>query len=97
LSEKRAARIDPELVKALAHPVRVQVLEALQDRVASPSELSKEMEESLGVISYHVTTLAGCGCLELVRTQPRRGALEHFFRATPRSFLVLMFCRLYSC
>jgi DNA-binding transcriptional ArsR family regulator len=87
LSEKKAARIDQELVKALAHPIRVQILEALQERVASPTELSKEMEESLGVVSYHANTLVGCGCLELVRTQPRRGALEHFYRATPRSFI----------
>jgi len=87
LSEKKTARIDQELVKALAHPVRVHILEELQSRVASPTELSKEMEESLGVISYHANTLVGCGCLELVRTQPRRGALEHFFRATPRSFI----------
>lgn len=87
MSKKKAARIDQDLVKALAHPVRVQILEALQDRVASPTEISKGMEESLGVISYHANTLVECGCIELVRTRPRRGALEHFFRAAPRSFI----------
>jgi DNA-binding transcriptional ArsR family regulator len=87
LSKKKAVRIDQELVKALAHPIRVQILEALQDRVASPTEISEGMEESLGVVSYHANTLAGYGCIELVRTRPRRGALEHFFRATPRSFI----------
>jgi DNA-binding transcriptional ArsR family regulator len=87
LSKKNAARIDQELVKALAHPIRVNILEALQGRVASPSELSKEMDESLGVISYHTNTLVDCGCIELVHTKPRRGALEHFFGVTPRSFI----------
>lgn len=87
MSERKTVRIDQGLVKALAHPVRVQILEALQDRVASPTEISKDMEESLGVISYHANTLVGCGSIELVRTRPRRGALEHFFRATPRSFI----------
>jgi DNA-binding transcriptional ArsR family regulator len=87
VTEKQAARIDQELVKALAHPLRVQILEELQSRVASPSELSKEMEQSLGVISYHANMLVKCGCLELVDTQPRRGAIEHFYRATPRSFI----------
>jgi DNA-binding transcriptional ArsR family regulator len=85
--KKNAARIDQELVRALAHPIRVNILEALQGRVASPSELSKEMEESLGVISYHTNALVECGCLELVHTKPRRGALEHFFGVTPRSFI----------
>ena len=87
MSKKNAARIDHELVRALSHPIRVNILEALQGRVASPSELSKEMDESLGVISYHTNTLVECGCLELVHTKPRRGALEHFFSVTPRSFI----------
>jgi len=84
---KAAGRIDQELVKALAHPIRIHILEELQNRMASPSELSKETGHSVGVISYHANTLASYGCLELVRTEPRRGALEHFFRATPRSFI----------
>jgi DNA-binding transcriptional ArsR family regulator len=87
LPEKNAARIDQELVRALSHPIRVSILEALQGRVASPSELSKEMSESLGVVSYHTNLLVECGCLELVHTKPRRGALEHFFSVTPRSFI----------
>jgi DNA-binding transcriptional ArsR family regulator len=87
LADKKATRIDQELVKAISHPIRVHILEELQDRVASPSELSKETGHSLGVISYHANTLVECGCLELVGTEPRRGAIEHFFRATPRSFI----------
>ncbi|MDQ3725936.1 MAG: winged helix-turn-helix domain-containing protein [Actinomycetota bacterium] len=87
MAENKDARIDQELVKALSHPIRVEILESLQGRIASPSELSKEMEESLGVISYHANTLVKCGCLELVHTEPRRGAVEHFFGITPRSFI----------
>lgn len=87
MAAKDPVRIDQELVKALAHPLRVRILEALQGRVASPTELSTELGESLGVTAYHANTLVACGCLELVRTRPRRGALEHFFTATPRSFV----------
>jgi DNA-binding transcriptional ArsR family regulator len=87
LSKGKAVRIDQELVKALAHPIRVQILEALQGRVASPTQISEGMEESLGVVSYHANTLVDYGCIELVRTRPRRGAIEHFFRAAPRSFI----------
>ena len=85
LADKRDGRIDQELVKALSHPIRVEILEALQGRVASPTELSQEIDESLGVISYHAKTLVKCGCLELVHTEPRRGAVEHFFGLAPRS------------
>jgi DNA-binding transcriptional ArsR family regulator len=85
LAHKGDGRIDQELVKALSHPIRVEILEALQGRVASPTELSQEIDESLGVISYHAKTLVKCGCLELVHTEPRRGAVEHFFGLAPRS------------
>lgn len=79
--------IDQNLVKALGHPLRVRILEALQGRSASPVALSKELSESLGVVSYHTNALLQCGCIEQTRTRPRRGTIEHFFTAIPRSFI----------
>jgi DNA-binding transcriptional ArsR family regulator len=76
--------IDQRIVKALGHPLRVQILAILDERVASPNEISKETGESLGTVSYHVRLLAKLDCLELVETVPRRGALEHYYRATVR-------------
>jgi hypothetical protein len=34
-----------------------------------------------------VKTLLEYDCVELVKTEPRRGAVEHFYRATDRAFL----------
>jgi DNA-binding transcriptional ArsR family regulator len=79
--------IDQNLVKALAHPIRVRILEALQGRSASPVALSKEFDVSLGVVSYHTNALLDCGCIEPTQTRPRRGTIEHFFTAIPRSFV----------
>jgi DNA-binding transcriptional ArsR family regulator len=75
----KGGRIDRELVRALSHPIRMEILEKLQGRVASPVELSREMNERVGVITYHAHTLLRCGCLELVHTEPRRGSIENFF------------------
>lgn len=75
---------DPRLVKALAHPLRVQILRVLQDRVASPSELSTELDVRLANLSYHMRVLARLEVIELVKTQPRRGAVEHYYRARGR-------------
>jgi DNA-binding transcriptional ArsR family regulator len=72
---------DPRLVKALAHPVRIQILSSLEDRVASPSRLSEELEVPLGTVSYHVRILAELGLIELVDRKQRRGAIEHYYRA----------------
>ena len=80
-------RIDYELMSALSHPVRLEILFALQGRVASPAELSQEIGASLGVISYHTFTLVRCGCLELVHSEARRGVIENFFAVTPRALM----------
>lgn len=78
--------VDPRLIKALGHPLRQQILLVLNTKVASPSELSKELGEPLGNVSYHVKILAECDAIELVRTAPVRGAVEHFYRATTRAY-----------
>jgi DNA-binding transcriptional ArsR family regulator len=79
--------VDQRLVKALAHPLRVQILAILNERMASPNELSKELEEGLSQVSYHVKVLKDFECIEMVKTEPRRGAVEHYYRATSRAFL----------
>ncbi len=73
--------IDPRLIKVLAHPLRVRILAILEQRVASPSEIAVELEASLGVVSYHVRRLEALGLIKLVRKTPRRGAVEHYYRA----------------
>jgi DNA-binding transcriptional ArsR family regulator len=79
--------IDQDLVRALGHPMRVRILEALQGRTASPTELAREFRESLGVVSYHANALLDVECIEQVRTRPKRGTVEHFYTARPRSFI----------
>jgi len=74
------------MAKALAHPLRVQLLTALNEGVASPNELAKRLSEPLTNVSYHVRMLHDLGCIELVETEPRRGALEHYYRAIVRPF-----------
>jgi DNA-binding transcriptional ArsR family regulator len=76
--------VDTKLMKALAHPLRQRILMELNQRVASPSELAEEIGEPLGNVSYHVRMLVDLDCIELVSTTPRRGALEHHYRASVR-------------
>jgi DNA-binding transcriptional ArsR family regulator len=85
--KKKGNGVDQRLVKALAHPLRVEILTILNERMASPNELSKELEEGLSQVSYHVKVLKDFECIEMVKTEPRRGAVEHYYRATSRAFL----------
>lgn len=75
---------DPRIIKALTHPLRIQILAALDERTASPSELADELEAPLGNVSYHVRQLAGLGLIKLVKRTPRRGAIEHHYKAVGR-------------
>lgn len=92
-TKKKAAKsadptaVDVRVIKALGHPLRQRILQSLNREVASPSELATKLGEPLGNVSYHVKILEGCDAIELVRTAPVRGALEHFYRATMRARL----------
>jgi hypothetical protein len=79
--------IDQRLVRSLAHPLRIQILELLTDHVASPATLAHELEVALGDVAYHTRALDRYGALELVDTAQKRGATEHFYKATPSAFV----------
>jgi DNA-binding transcriptional ArsR family regulator len=83
----KASGVDQKLVKALAHPLRVEILTILNEKMASPNELSKQLDEGLSQVSYHVKVLKDFDCIEMVKTEPRRGAVEHYYRATSRAYL----------
>jgi DNA-binding transcriptional ArsR family regulator len=84
-STKRVQQIDdPRLVKAMRHPLRVRILAMLDEREASPNELSGWLGASLGTVAYHVRALARLGLIELVDEARVRGAVEHYYRARER-------------
>jgi DNA-binding transcriptional ArsR family regulator len=80
--KKAKGLVDQRLVKALGHPLRQRILQQIGKEPASPNELAQSLDEPLGNVSYHVKILAECQAIELVRTAPVRGAVEHFYRAT---------------
>ncbi|MGB7587084.1 MAG: helix-turn-helix domain-containing protein [Solirubrobacterales bacterium] len=85
--QKKSLALELNLIKALAHEMRVEIFGILNERVASPNELAKELGEGLSQVSYHVKVLKDYGCIKLVKTEPRRGAVEHYYRATAGAFL----------
>lgn len=78
--------VDPRIAKALSHPMRARILVILNERVASPNEIAEMIDERLPNVSYHVRALLDLGCIELVDTAQRRGAIEHYYRAVVRPF-----------
>ena len=81
--------VDPRLVKALDHVLRQHILLAAVQGEVSPNELSQALDEGLSQVSYHVRVLRDdCeGMIEETRTEPRRGAIEHYYRASAKTLL----------
>jgi predicted transcriptional regulator len=77
---------DQALLDALRHPRRRALLRRyLQaERTLSPKELAGLEGRSLSGTSYHVRVLLECGAIEIASTRQVRGAVEHFYRPSPR-------------
>jgi DNA-binding transcriptional ArsR family regulator len=73
--------LDPRLAKALSNDVRARALELLAAEAKSPKLIAAELNLDLRRVAYHVRVLKKLGCIELVETLPRRGAVEHVYRA----------------
>lgn len=111
-TEQTMVLMEMGLVKALAHPLRQQILTILATPATpeaieaakegspgpdkdgllpqSPNGLTTQLDEALGNVSYHLKTLLEYECVELVKTVPRRGAVEHFYTPTPKAKMRLM-------
>jgi hypothetical protein len=78
--------------KALSHPVAVRILEIANERPMSPVRFLKEGllppgtgegktdPAKMSLVGYHFRALEKAGCIELIETHPRRGAVEHVYR-----------------
>jgi DNA-binding transcriptional ArsR family regulator len=70
----------------LSHPIRVGILEYLagSGQAESPAAVSPHLGGVLlQTVAYHFRLLAKAGLVELERTEPKYGSIEHFYRLTP--------------
>lgn len=71
------------LVKTFDHPLRLRIIdELIAGDATSPVAIAARLDESVQLVSYHVRILRDRGLLELTATEPRRGAIEHFYAPT---------------
>jgi hypothetical protein len=75
----------------MGHPLRVQILAELNQRVMFPTEFVKRClpknpnKKELSKVSYHFRQLRNYKCIEEVETRRVRGATEHYYKATKRA------------
>jgi DNA-binding transcriptional ArsR family regulator len=75
------------LIKALNHPIRVKALTILTERIASPKEISEQIDAPLSNVSYHVRVLDELGLIEIMEEESVRGSVAHFYKAVERPLI----------
>jgi len=82
-----------DLCKALAHPLRIEILDALDAdprRTLSASRFANTKDADLSRVSYHAIRLKQAGVLEVATERKVRGATERSYSLTgPRARLAL--------
>ncbi len=81
----RPVSIDHRLAKALSNPLRAEALHLIAAGVDSPRAIGETLGKDVRGVAYHVRILHQLGCVELVETHQRRGAVEHIYRVTARA------------
>lgn len=77
----------PEQLKALAEPVRSQILDLVLERAATVTELAASLGRPKSSVAYHVDVLNEAGLLTVVRTRRVRAIDERFYGRTGRTII----------
>ncbi|MDQ2631060.1 MAG: hypothetical protein M3Y75_08815 [Actinomycetota bacterium] len=84
---------DQSVCRALKHPIRVRILEALCEEDMSPIQFLRrgllppgfdfetDEKNALSHVAYHFKELLKADCIVLAETIPRRGTSEHVYRS----------------
>ncbi len=68
-----------EQVRALAHPLRLRLLELFAERVRTTKQAAEALGEAPTRLYHHVATLERAGLVRLRETRRVRGATEKYF------------------
>ena len=72
-------------LRALAHPLRLRLLESLHEGPATASQLGRRLGESSGATSYHLRALHKAG---MVEEDERRNGRERWWKRAPELLMV---------
>jgi DNA-binding transcriptional ArsR family regulator len=87
-NEHRVASIeDPEQLQALAHPLRLRILEALR-APASAAAVARTIDASRQNVNYHLKELERVGLVSKVGERRARNFIETLFQASATAYVV---------
>lgn len=72
-------------MRAVAHPLRLQLLSTLTGESLSASELGRRLGQSAANVSFHLRKLREAGLVEVVGEERVRGGVAKLYRHDPAS------------
>ena len=78
----------PAQLKAIADPLRNQILSLVLERAATVSELADALDRPKSSMAYHVDQLVDMGFLKVVRTRKVRAIEERFYGRVARTIII---------
>lgn len=79
---------DLECIKAIAHPRRIDILNAFKSIPLSAKQLSQLLDEPHAKINYHIKTLYKVGVLDLVEEKVKSGIVEKYYYPTAKHIVI---------
>lgn len=76
----------PAHFKALGHPARHRMVNALRQRPATLRQLAEATGLAKGTVSHHVRVLQEAGLVRIAETRQVRGGTEQYFALVSRGF-----------
>lgn len=83
-TKARPRTLEESQAFAVGHEIRIEALTIFNERVASPKDVADALGIALNKAGHHIKILLGEDCIELVKTEPRGGSFEHFYRGIKR-------------
>lgn len=80
-----------KIVRALAHPIRRRIVQALLDGPTSSIAIAEGMGEDVGNVAYHLIKVLDrqYSLVEFSHAVPRRGTFEKVYRLKPSAWLAV--------
>jgi DNA-binding transcriptional ArsR family regulator len=69
----------PDQLKALGNPMRMAILDLLNERAASTTELAAALDRPKGTVGHHLKVLERADFIRVVRTRKVRAMTEKFY------------------
>ncbi|MEM3056475.1 MAG: helix-turn-helix domain-containing protein [Candidatus Bathyarchaeia archaeon] len=79
---------NPKQIKALADPLRREILRKLVEKPLTQSQLAEELDASPSAIAYHLNLLSNLGLIRIQRTEiEEHGIQEKYYEPAARVFI----------